>query len=938
MKDLLMKTGKDRLNQQMSAYGLDNVSKVLRGGAALSESGLSRYQLVIDGVSASLSVLSVQGYEHLSEPWRYQVQFTAQHGLTMQQILSEKATFTLAENGINSLGSAAGQLSDALTSAFSVFGDMLGVGENRVLHGVVTAFSQLATSTDEAHYSITLSPRLALLDNAQNSAIFQHRTVPQVVEQVLRQHDMTGVDFRFELTESYPVKEYISQWQESDLSFIRRLLADSGIWFRFETHTKHACDVVVFGDGEQQYQDGPTASYRQPSGNNDNGVESVWDMSVDRKTVPQSVLTQDYNYRNAQTGMKSDVNGAQKDKTTRGRHYVYGEHYRDKGEVTHHANAQDELVGQFSNMIPAGLGDVPGVGGTLSGLSDKNLGLRNGLSSNESENASEEAANHEPDNVGQGAWYARLRHQRFMTEQITIRGKTTLSHLAPGQILTVSGSPIAEAGSGILIVSVETQGDRQQAYVISFTGIPYDVLRPYRPARLPWPTISGTLPARVTSPDNDTYSYIDVQGRYRVKMDFDLNDNWRKGEESLWMRLAKSYAGETYGIHFPLIDGTEVAIAFTEGNPDRPYIAHAMHDSRHGDVVTLANHKRNLIRTPANNKLRMDDERGKEHIKLATEYGKTQLNMGHLVDAERKPRGEGFELRTDEWGAIRAAKGIQISTEPQERAQGQQRDMSGIIKQLEEALMLARGLAGAAEVAGAVTSELDSQQALQTTINNLNASGLALYGQEGIAQLTPKSQQISAGDNVMITSGQDVAVSAFKKFTLAAGDMLSLFAQKLGIKLIAASGRVQIQAQNDELELTSRKDMFITTLEGKMVIHARKELLLMSGGAGIRIRDGVVEIIAPERILHKSPVLEQPGGASIDEVMPSFQKGDFTRQFRLHVEGNPDRVIANRRFRLHRADGTIEEGISDANGESPLLAMNELEQVQIEILEVVRNV
>ncbi|WP_387696203.1 type VI secretion system Vgr family protein, partial [Photorhabdus sp. RM157S] len=121
--------------------------------------------------------------------------------------------------------------------------------------------------------------------------------------------------------------------------------------------------------------------------------------------------------------------------------------------------------------------------------------------------------------------------------------------------------------------------------------------------------------------------------------------------------LARPYAGDTYGFHWPLLDGTEVAIAFEGGDPDRPYIAHALHDSKHPDHVTLFNYKRNVLRTPANNKLRMDDERGREHIKLSTEYGgKSQLNLGYLVDSQKPhpdKRGEGFELRTDDWGAIR---------------------------------------------------------------------------------------------------------------------------------------------------------------------------------------------------------------------------------------------------------------------------------------------
>ena len=44
----------------------------------------------------------------------------------------------------------------------------------------------------------------------------------------------------------------------------------------------------------------------------------------------------------------------------------------------------------------------------------------------------------------------------------------------------------------------------------------------------------------------------------------------------------------------------------------------------------------------------MEDKRGEEHIKLATEYGKTQLNSGHLVDNQEQRRGAGAELHTNE--------------------------------------------------------------------------------------------------------------------------------------------------------------------------------------------------------------------------------------------------------------------------------------------------
>ena len=80
-----------------------------------------------------------------------------------------------------------------------------------------------------------------------------------------------------------------------------------------------------------------------------------------------------------------------------------------------------------------------------------------------------------------------------------------------------------------------------------------------------------------------------------------------------------------YGIHFPLHEGTEVMLSFVQGNPDRPYISGVMHDSAHPDHIPADWNTRNVIRTWANNKLRMEDQKGQEHIKLATDYQRRQI-------------------------------------------------------------------------------------------------------------------------------------------------------------------------------------------------------------------------------------------------------------------------------------------------------------------------
>lgn len=310
--------------------------------------------------------------------------------------------------------------------------------------------------------------------------------------------------------------------------------------------------------------------------------------------------------------------------------------------------------------------------------------------------------------------------------------------------------------------------------------------------------MAGTLPARVTSTvKNDIYAHIDKDGRYRVNLDFD-RDTWKPGYESLWVRQSRPYAGDTYGLHLPLLAGTEVSIAFEEGNPDRPYIAGVKHDSAHTDHVTIQNYKRNVLRTPANNKIRLDDERGKEHIKVSTEYGgKSQLNLGHLVDAGKEQRGEGFELRTDLWGAVRAKKGIFISADAQDKAQGQVLEMQPALARLSAALVTMESLAASAQQAQALAADVSRQQTLlQQKIEQLQQEVLLGSAPMGVALVSGEDMQLSASDNLTLTAGKQLDIGVQKDFTLAAGKQLSLYS-RAGAKLFSSHNDIDIQAQGE---------------------------------------------------------------------------------------------------------------------------------------------
>ncbi|HCB1457248.1 TPA: type VI secretion system tip protein VgrG, partial [Citrobacter farmeri] len=557
----------------------------------------------------------------------------------------------------------------------------------RVIQGVVSGFERLSTSKDETRYALTLQPRLALLDRSHQNAIYQDMSVPQIVEKILRErHGMRGQDFLFSLAKEYPRREQVMQYGENDLHFITRLLGEVGIWFRFTTDTRLNIDEVEFYDSQQGYEKGLTLPSVPPSGQHSEGGDAVWSMECHHSVVQKLVSTRDYNYRQATVDMNSQADATGGDSTTYGDAYHYADNYLTQGSAGRNPSPES------------------------------------------------------------GAFYARVRHERYLNGQTRLSAMTSCPTLSPGMLLKVTGgNEVAEVyAKGVVITSLTSHARRDRDFEVHFGGIPDSSDVGFRPEPGKRPVMAGTLPARVTSTtQNDTYGHIDKDGRYRVNMLFD-RDNWETGFESLWVRQSRPYAGDTYGLHLPLLAGTEVAIGFEDGNPDRPYISGVLHDSAHGDHVTIQNYKRNVLRTPANNKIRLDDERGKEHIKVSTEYGgKSQLNLGHLVDAEKQPRGEGVELRTDDWVSVRGGKGLLLTSQAQPKAMAQQLSMDEIKRQLSDALSLAQSLSNLME-----TAKLDpldhgnQQQFLQQNVDKLQQPVIIAGAPGGIAMSTPQHLQL----------------------------------------------------------------------------------------------------------------------------------------------------------------------------------------------------
>ncbi|ARD59813.1 type IV secretion protein Rhs [Kosakonia radicincitans DSM 16656] len=823
--------------------------------ATVTGKALNRYRLDIPSCTADIDVEDFSGSEAMSELYCYTINFTsADKNIDARQMLSKPATLTMGA------------------------GNLLSLTERKVVHGVVTRFERTGGSADEAQYCIVLEPFLALLGNQfRTHRFFVNKSVPEVVAEVLTEHGLKGWEFEFTLKADYPKREQINQYQENDLAFIERLLAEVGIFYFFTLQPDTQTEVVHLADKQSAWTFGKKLPLNSPSGANDNAADSVWDVHVWHNVVERSVTASDYNHREAQnvlTSVPADMTRGDGEGNTYGDVYHYRPRHLERGD----------------KINPA---------------------------------------------AETGNYWARLEHERYLSTQTTVTGSSTDHTLGPAQVLTITETAIPptlprETENGLVIISAGYSASRQNALKVEWAAMPYYENRCWRPAAKKRPVVSGTLMARVTSAkDNDIYAWQDASGMYRVKFDADRDDK-RQGMESMPVRFAKPYGGDKYGFHFPLIQGTEVAIAFHEGDPDRPYIAHAMHDSRHVDHVTEANSSRNVIRTAGLNKLRMEDKRGEEHIKLSTEYGgKTQLNLGHNVNASRVLRGEGVELRTNDWVSVRGGKGILLTADAQPDVGSKMLEMDRAVEQLEQALTLARSLQAAAKGAQATVSDIDSQKTLNSSLKYLKMPGLLASAPAGIGIISPEAVRLaSGGASIGLMSGKNTDISTGQSFTVAASEAVSLFAQAAGMKMYAGAGKVDIQAQADAMNVSALQDITVASSQGSVKVNASKELILSCGGAYIKLSGGNIELGCPGNILLKAANVNQTGPASLDTPPVTFPKG-YSEGF-ITTSSASGAVKPFTTYKITTAEGDVYEGISGAEGETSPIFTSMPSQLKIE--------
>ncbi len=428
------------------------------------------------------------------------------------------------------------------------------------IHGVLAHFEQHGRDDEGVRYKAILVPRLWRLSLTHQSRIFQEMSAIDIVKQVLKDHGFEPEDACWRTNaRTYPKREYVVQYRESDLAFISRLLEHEGIFYHFEHSDERS--TLVFGDQPEachKVSGNSTFIYRTQVGGTrapDAVVEeSVFELTVRQQPVTGQVLLGDFNYRSPGAAMYP--NASVTSPAAFGTQYEYGDHFKDGDEGKALATVRAEEIASNKRRF-RGVSDARG-----------------------------------------------FRAGAVFTLRDHYRGDINIDHL----LIEVTH----QGSQGFATADLDDHPTA--SYQNDFVTMPADVV--FRPPRTtPKPVIPGSITAKIDGASDGKYAELDDQGRYKVKFPFDHSDK-KDGKASRLVRMAQPYGGDQMGMHFPLHKGTEVLITHVNGDPDRPVISAAVPNPSTASLVKGENQTQSVIRTGGKNAVVLEDTEGAEEFNL----------------------------------------------------------------------------------------------------------------------------------------------------------------------------------------------------------------------------------------------------------------------------------------------------------------------------------
>ncbi|MHC8289346.1 type VI secretion system Vgr family protein [Pseudomonas sp. XS1P51] len=496
-----------------------------------------RFTLTIDGDQNELKVLEFTGKEAISQPYRFDLELVSERpDIELESLLHRQAFL-----GFDAQGSG--------------------------IHGQIYRVGQGDSGKRLTRYQVSLVPRLAYLDQRINQRIFQHKSVPRIIEQILKDHGIQRDAFEFQLGSEYPEREYCVQYAESDLAFIQRLCAELGIHYHFQ----HSPDghLLVFGDDQTVFPRLSESTPYFPGSGMVADAPAIKRFNVRLETRTTVVTRRDYDFHKPRLQLESRLDSQQ---------LPVLEDYHFPGQFTDREHGKD--------------------------LAQRTL-ERHNADYRQAEGRSDQSS------LVCGHFLQLAGHPRqewndlWLITEIEHRGRQP-------QVLEESAAD---------------SSDKFQGYRNSFLATPWDVS--FRAPLIEKTHVSGYQAAVVTGPA-DSEIHCDEYGRVKVQLAWD-RDGKLNEHSSCWLRVATGWAHDRYGsVLIPRV-GMEVLVGFLDADADKPLIMGCLPNAATPVPLDLpADKTRSIFRSQSSpggggyNELRIEDRKGAEEIYLRAQRNWTQ--------------------------------------------------------------------------------------------------------------------------------------------------------------------------------------------------------------------------------------------------------------------------------------------------------------------------
>ncbi|ENW04656.1 type VI secretion system Vgr family protein [Acinetobacter beijerinckii] len=790
-------------------------------------------------------------------------------------------------------------------------------------------------------YKLTLEDPTALWKQRRNSRVFMNKSVRDVIEIIFKEWQQKSPLFASSLTldlsglsQDYDVRPFIMQSNESDYDFLTRLMRSEGInWLIDEAaHTVPLSSAAIQAqklrliDDNSQYQALDRRQIRYHRSSATEQYDSMTSLIGQRTLQPSSVHVQRW-----QADALEQEEGAGSVQST-----------HQHSEQHDNASLGLEQAWHFS---PAWMQDLNGEdGATQSGNAqieklNHNLGQYYDLQSKQF------IAHTTVRDTHVGYWFELAEHPEIdqhdgADKEFLITGKNFYNQNNLPKDLNQQINQLL-AQSNWQPTQYNNAEERQANQLIlqrrNIKTVPeYNPLQ-HRPAASP-------QRAKVVGPSGEEI-HVDEWGRIKVRFLFTRNDDHShdggagandNDTDSAWVDVLTPWAGEGYGARFlPRIDEI-VVIDFFDGNIDRPFVVGRIYEAHRSpskfdnagklpDTKKLAGIKSKEYQGEGYNQLRFDDTTGQISAQLQSSHAASQLNLGKLSHpkdkAESEDRGEGFELRTDQWGAVRAGEGLLVSTHKQDQAQGEHMDAQVAKQQLEGNQSNAKALSEVAKNQQADEIESVEQlkafaEQIEAKIAKFNKALLLLSSPMGIGLSTSEDIHVSADGQINQFAGDSINLSTQKNLITHAQNRISVFAAQNGIKQVAAKGKFEMHAQSDGMDLLAKQGIQIISTEDRIEITSPKEIVITAGGSQIKLNGAGIFPTTGGKFEVKAGQHLFMGGAQVSAQLPALPKFDNKNWIALEHLDVDRQPFANLGYKIFFENNQVIEGKLDEHGKA----------------------